>query len=288
MNRESRQKAHPQGGFDYQHGLMFLSPDDPGAGGGAGGAGGAPKFTPPDLSSPEAKAWLDQQTKAATEGLVKNRDTILAEKRKLEDDHKAYREKYAGLDPDNARKAIDKLRDDEERALVAKGDIDGLVKRRLDETVNRYTGQLTAKEKEVAEAMKVANARAEKIRELTVDRELAEAAAKAGVHPAAIPDLLNRARRVFTVNDEGKIQCVDGNGIAVNEQDGKPRTPGTWVEALKAEAPHFFPGSSGAGSRGNTTPGGGGVIRIPRAMPNNEYEAVKMRAEKEGKTLVFE
>lgn len=288
-----RQKARTTGGFDYNHGTMFLAPgEDPGAGGtipvtppAAPSAGG---WTPPDLTKDAAaKAWFDQQTKTLTEGLVRNRDTILAEKRKAEEDLKAFRDKYASLgDPDAARQAMAKLRDEEEKALVARGDIDGLVNRRLKETTDRLNGTLSAKEKEIEAAKKVAEQRWEMVRKLTVDRELAEAAAKVGVHPTAIPDLVNRARGVFTVGDDGKITCVDSNGVPVLEQNGQPRTPATWVESLKADAPHFFPGSSGANSRGGMTPtGNSDAIRLQPGYTQAEFEAASAAAKQQGKRL---
>jgi hypothetical protein len=284
--QDVRQKALNHGGFDYNHGTMFLAPEGDG---GAGGAGGAAGFQPPDLTKAEAKAWLEQQVKAATDGLVKNRDAILAEKRQLEADLKAIRDKYSHLgDPDAAKKALDQLRDAEEKALVAKGDIDGLVTRRLKETTSRFEAERAAAKAEAETFKKTAEQRAEMVRKLTVDRELTEAAAKAGVHPTAIADLLNRARNVFTVSDDGKISCVDGNGVPINEQDGKPRTPATWVESLKAEAPHFFPGGSGAGSRGGNSPGGNGdVVRLAPGYTQEQYEQAAALARKEGKRLEF-
>jgi hypothetical protein len=295
MHKQAHQKVHTaDGGFSFDHGTMFMAPEPGGpAGGGTGGdtgtGGGAPaggaKFTPPDLSTPEARAWFESQVKVTTEGLVKNRDTILAEKRKLEEDLK----KFSGLgDPDTAKAAMAKLRDEEEKKLVAAGDIDGLVKRRLKETEDRFAQTLTAKEQEIANTKKAAEQRMETVRKLTLERELAEAAIKAGVQPTAVPDLLNRGRGVFQVSEDGKVTCVDGNGVAITETNGQPRTPASWVENLKGEAPHFFPPSSGAGSRGNnSTAGGGDSIVLAPGYTQAQFEAATAKAQAEGKTLVL-
>lgn len=295
MHKQAHQKVHTaDGGFQFDLGTMFMGPEPGGtAGGGTGGTGGdtggAPaggvKFTPPDLSTPEARAWFDSQVKVTTEGLVKNRDTILAEKRKLEEDLK----RYSGVgDPDAVKAAMAKLRDEEEKKLVAAGDIDGLVKRRLKETEDRFQQTLNTKEQEIANAKKAADQRMETVRKLTLERELAEAAIKAGVQPTAVPDLLNRGRGVFQVGEDGKVTCVDGNGVAITETNGQPRTPASWVESLKNEAPHFFPPSSGAGSRGNNaTASGGDSIVLAPGYTHAEFEAAERKAKAEGKKLVL-
>lgn len=65
-----------------------------------------------------------------------------------------------------------------------------------------------------------------------------------GVHPSALPDVLNRAKEMFVV--------VDGQAVPRDkklDKEGKQYTIQTWLTSLTESAPHLFSPSRGSGSQ---------------------------------------
>lgn len=284
------------GGFDIggDYSPFMLSPEGDGGGAGGGGEGGGgsgggqPTFTPPNLNDPAAKQWFEQQTA----GLRQNKDSILNEKRTLEQSFKALQDKVKGFgDIDRALEFHQKLQSDEEKKLFADGKFEEVLNRRLQGEQARHKAAIETWEKKHGEAEKRSGELLERIKGLTIDKELMQAAAEAGVHKSAIPDLIRRGREVFSLTEDFKVQAMDEHGVIINGPDGKtPLSAAAYIESLKESAPHFFPGSSGAGSTGGPGMAGpGNEIRVTaedrRNMKQSEWDALVRRAEKDGRTI---
>lgn len=76
-----------------------------------------------------------------------------------------------------------------------------------------------------------------------------------GVRPEALPDVLERAYRLFKVEDEKIIPKV-GEATLYGSNGADPMTPAEWLVKLRNEAPHYFKGNGGGGA------GGGGAEKI--------------------------
>lgn len=82
------------------------------------------------------------------------------------------------------------------------------------------------------------------LEEVVLSDKIKEEALKAGVYETALPDIVNRAKATFTVQDGkplSKNNAVDENGNALS--------PEAWIKALTKDAPHFFKQSQGTGAR---------------------------------------
>lgn len=258
-----------------------------GAGAGSTGAQGGAQFTPPDLTNAEVKKWFDSQV----QGLAANKEAILAEKRRLEENYNALQAKVKPLgDLDKLGEQLKKMGDAEDTQLLREGKVEELVSRRLTAAQKRHEEALSLKDKDLAKFQKALEEKQAKVRELTIDRAITEAAVKLNVHKTALKDVLTRGRQVFSLTDDYKIQAVDGSGIIINAPDGRtPLNPESWVESLREEAPHLFPASSGTNSRGNTAEqtSSGPVIRLRPGYTQEEFEQADKQAKASGARLVF-
>lgn len=275
------------GGFDFGQPTMFFSPEGDPAGGGegggsgggeGGGTGGGEGFTPPDLSNPQVKAWFEEQTQP----LVQNRDKILQEKREIEQQFKGIKSKLDpfGGDVDKAVEVMSKVEDSELKDLLKEGKFDDFKQKVNDSVAKQYQRKLKEYEDAVKERDDRLSGYDEKLKSLTIDREITELAAKNNVHASALEDLKNRARNVFSLdNDSMKVVAIDPE-----TQLPMNMTPESWIEDLKESAPHFFPASTGTGSKGSPGVDGRGrkVIRLPEGYKQSDFERANKEAEETG------
>lgn len=70
-----------------------------------------------------------------------------------------------------------------------------------------------------------------------------------GVRPEALPDVLERAYRLFKV-EEGRLVPKQGEATIFGANGADPMTPAEWLGKLKDQAPHYFKGNGGGGAAG--------------------------------------
>lgn len=202
----------------------------------------------------------------------------------------ALHEKLKPLgDIDKAAELLKKFDNDEELKLFKDGKVDDLVKKRMDGAQQRFQAELAKRDQMIAERQQREQSLMSRLQAATVDRELTEAAAKAGVHKTAITDLVNRGRAIFRLEESDndlRIVPKDAQGVVIFGADGKTSLdPQSWVESLKETAPHFFPGSSGGGATGGAGKSSGSAIVLPREHTQAQFEAAYNQAQKEGREL---
>lgn len=74
-------------------------------------------------------------------------------------------------------------------------------------------------------------------------------APESGVRPEALPDVLERAYRLYKVED-GKLIPKQGEATLFGANGADPMTPAEWLVKLRDQAPHYFKGNNGGGARG--------------------------------------
>jgi hypothetical protein len=216
--------------------------DGAGGGGGGGGNGGGGAI---NVSNPEVKKLLDAAVAEATSGLKKKTEELLGEKKKLE-------ESFAELgDPKAIKELMGRINADEDMKLFTSGkreEYDNRITGRMKAT---YENQIKAKDDKIQDLEKTLKERSSRLADTLRDSAIQGAAAKLGVIPTAIPDVLSRAKSIFSVNDEANIVALDQSGGVVLGADGKkPLQPEEWLKGLKEQAPHLFPPSKGGGAGG--------------------------------------
>lgn len=226
--------------------LRAPEPDDAGNGGGGGGGD-------------DVQAKISAAVDAAVAGLKSKNSELLG---KLKESTETLK-RYEGIDPDAVRSILKRFTDDEEAALIAKGQVDTVLAKRTERMKAEFDKQLAAAKAE-AEAF---GKRATAFQQRVLDNEIRAAAAKAGIHQHAIDDALFRGRAMFSLSDDGSAVALGDDGRPVLGKDGKtPFSPLEWLESMKDKAPHWFPVSASGGGAGGSDRGAGGKPSMTRTQ----------------------
>lgn len=203
-------------------------------------------------------------------GLKANRDTILAEKKALQEKarqdalllerEKQKREELErrlnefesqiNIDEYKAFKA--NIEKDEHAKLIAEGKFDEVINKRTELLKKDMESKLSAVIADRDAKAQQLEAERARINSILIDTQLQEKAAYAGVHSTAIRDVVNRGREYFSVDDMGNLVCrdpVDGS-IKVSKDGHSNLSMSEWFDYMKDEAPHLFKASTGSGSVG--------------------------------------
>ncbi len=97
-----------------------------------------------------------------------------------------------------------------------------------------------------------------------VDEYITQYAVKAGVDPDVLPDVLQRARQVFTFKDDQVIAMKGDLPIYSAEHPENPLDAEEWISTSIPKA--FFKPSSGGGAEGKPAAGSTRQIRMPSAV----------------------
>lgn len=141
--------------------------------------------------------------------------------------------------------------------LTKKDDIEAEVARRTAETKSNLESQI----KELATKAKTAETEGtqwkQRWQSTLVDTAVTMAvlAGESGASPQALPDILNRARSVFRVKDDGSLVAMQGTEVLYGADGETSMQPKEWLAKLLKDAPYFAKSSAGGGATGDTTKG---------------------------------
>lgn len=161
--------------------------------------------------------------------------------------------KDLGLDFNELKEASETARKVREKELVDAGDIETLVKERLQSTNQQHEQALKA----VTTQLEAANSQ---LSVLMIDNVVRTHSTKAGVLPTAVDDVLLRARSVFKVKD-GNIIATGPDGKPLYNKAGADLTVEEYVTDLSKSAAHLFASSEGSGATRHQQGGGGAQDR---------------------------
>lgn len=242
--------------FGKWYPLMAEEGGGEGGDGGNGGGGSGPEITP------ELQAIIDARVGEAVTGLKTKNSELLGKVKTFSDQLKTF----DGIDPEAVRGILSKFANDEEAGLIAKGDIESVVNKRVER-------MKAASDKEVLTAKEEAQryqSRTEKYASRVLKGEVIGAASEAGVHKYAMEDAMLAASRDFELDDDGNPVAREGK----YGKDGKPLTLKEWFAEMKDSRPHWFPATGNGGGAGH---GGGSGSKV---MTQEAFDALpaKQRA----------
>lgn len=160
--------------------------------------------------------------------------------------------KFKDIDPDEARALLAKSDEIKAAKVVKSEDVDKLIAERV------AAVQKTAKTELDAVTAK-ATAAATQLAKLTIHGKALEIAAAAGLRPSAQADLIARAERTWSLNDQGQPVATGPDGKALySPKDASPLGMAEWMESQLKDAPHLFESGKGSGSQGGAGGGSGG------------------------------
>lgn len=234
-----------------------LMAEEGGGEGGDGGNGGGGN----DNSQTE-EARIAAAVEAAVGGLKTKNSELLGKLKAAGDQLKSFE----GIDPEAVRGILSKFANDEEAGLIAKGDIETVVNKRVER-------MKAASDKEVLTAKEEAQryqSRTEKYASRVLKGEVIGAASEAGVHKYAMEDAMLAASRDFELDEDGNPVAREGK----YGKDGKPLTLKEWFAEMKDSRPHWFPATGNGGGAGH---GGGNGSKV---MTQADFDALpaKQRA----------
>ena len=163
---------------------------------------------------------------------------------------------------ENLGKLRDIARKVEDGELVQNTSLEQALEKRTTEMRSTLQAQIAEKAKEMEAWQKRASAFESKLKNTLIDRAISQAALdkEIGAYPSALPDIMSRARELFTIDDNDKI-VPKRNGEIVYGADGtSPMSVKEYLQSLRNDAPHLFQGAQGGGATGNSK-----TVKLSRA-----------------------
>jgi hypothetical protein len=164
-------------------------------------------------------------------------------------------EKFKDVDPEKYKHILQQQKDLEEGELLRKGDVDGLVNKRVAAIVTEKDSVISARDEELSATRRM-------LESITINDAVKSSSLALGVLPEAIDDVILRARTTFVI-EKGKTVARDAEGNPMFASDGTtPLTVQEWTKQLKAKAPHLFQGVQGTNAGGGRQVGGRDVSKM--------------------------
>lgn len=188
-------------------------------------------------------------------------------------------------DPEEVRKILSRIANDEEARMIAEGKSDVVIARRMEALRKEHEKSV----KEALERADKAEARAKKLSSKTLNSALRAAAAEVGTHDKAFDDFAARAQRDgWTIDEEGELVALTEEGKPRLGKDGKTTMSlKEWGQGLRETAAHLFPATgSGTGGPGTKTGAGDGAKQMKRTDFNRLDPYAQAAKMKEGVSLV--
>lgn len=162
----------------------------------------------------------------------------------------------AGEDFDSFESELKELRSIAQRVsdgeLKTDDQIEQAVQDRLKVIRDGYEDNNKSLNRQLAEEQQNAKSLVERLNRTRIDKEVTAAVIMpdSGVRSEALPDVLERAYRLFKVEDDGLVP-KKGESVIYGADGASPMSVSEWVTKLRDEAPHYFKGNSGGGAGGS-------------------------------------
>lgn len=191
----------------------------------------------------------DKTKKSTKKRLNEFRQNNLQLQRELETTKKTL-EKFKDIDPEQYAKAMEaynKISSMEEGELIKAGKIDEVVQKRVQTMKDDFSKQVTAKDSIINQLQSENKTLKSTLGGITVESSVSKAISKVGtLRKGALPDVINRAKSIFKVTDEGKMEAPGD----LFDDEGNPMTMEKWAARLTEEAPFLFEDGAGGDSGG--------------------------------------
>lgn len=224
----------------------------------------------------ELKALLEQQVNTAVAALKAKNETLISEKRKLQE----QTAEFADFDKETLKNYIARLKNDEEARLIAEGKVGDVIEKRTNLMRESYQSQIADTQKLAQEWQNKYGELEQKFNYTRIDSALRDAALAANVVPSAIDDIITRGRKSFEIDANGNIISRDQftGDIKIGADGKNPYAASDFLSDLKKTAPHFWPQSQGGGFSGANA--GDFSTRMQGALngPGGFEEFKKLRA----------
>jgi hypothetical protein len=214
--------------------------------------------------------------------LYRARDHEKAEVKKLRDQLQTMEDQYKDLDPEQAREALAKLKEIDEKTLISKGNIDELLDKRFSSERKGLQGKIDSLLADIQSRDENLSSLTQELGKTSRQGELGKALIDARVDPKWYEFIEMKAEKTWRW-ENGKLVPYDGKDPLYVE--GKIPDMRTWIGAFVAkQRPDILLPSTGGGANGGTARGHKGEIVLSRdeARDRGKFLAAQKQAEKEG------
>jgi hypothetical protein len=222
---------------------------------------------------------VDVVPKAKLEEFRQNNTTLKVENDGLKNKVTVY-EGIVGGDPEKAKAELSELRSIKQQVsdgkLKGSTEITAELERRTAEMKQGYEAQLREQGEKLAAATKEKTDLKNDFDRTKIDQLITSAvlAEDSGVNPAALTDVLTRARSVYKVNAEGKVVAMQGDTIVYGSDGVTPLPPKEWLGKVLTEASYLAKPSAGGGASGDVS-GKAGLVNSPEFLKLPPAERIK-------------
>jgi hypothetical protein len=185
----------------------------------------------------------------------RNRNIEMARKLEtLEPAMERYRN-LVGENPDEFQNELTALRDVNKRVkdgeLKTNDEIEQAIQDRIKAIRDGYEDNARSLRTEATTFKQRAETLAQELDRTKIAGEVTAAviAPDSGVRPEALPDVLERAYRLYKV-ENGALIPKQGEATIFGANGADPMSPAEWLVKLRDQAPHYFKGNGGGGAAG--------------------------------------
>lgn len=216
------------------------------------------------FQAPEAQEYLNSYLSTkVTEAVDRETASLKESKGKILDEKKKLEAQLKGL----VTTAEDQA--DLDAFKAGKLPFQDLVDKRVAAANQDWQTRLQGVEGEKSELQKALEGERTKLKQFQLKTLIGQEALKNEFFlPTAIEDMLAVAANDWSLTDSGELVSRDASGNIRIGRDGKPLTPGEWIQGLTQTKPHYFKVQAGSGSKGNANQGG------QRTMSLKEWQTV--------------
>lgn len=223
------------------------------------------------FQAPEAQEYLNSFLSTKVSEAVERETASLKEsKGKILDEKKKLEAQLKGL----ATTAEDQA--DLDALKAGKLQLQDLLDKRVAAANQDWQTRLQGIEGEKSELQKALEGERSRLKQFQLKTLIGQEALKNEFfQPTALDDLLAVAGNDWSLTDEGELVSRDKSGNIRIGKDGKPLTPGEWIQGLTQTKPHYFKVQAGSGSKGSGGQGG------QRTMTTKEWQSMLATANAE-------
>lgn len=251
------------------------------------------------MAEPATETTQEQETNQPDiEGLVRNRDQILEEKRQLKAQFEELQNKFKsaqeapkeifGKPIDQVEKILKHFESNEEAQKIAEGKWDEVIQERTENMRKDFEKKQQSYEQELETLRNQFTQTAQERDQIYVETQVRNALGDK-VFDTAVPDAIRRAMDIFKRDEDGGLVARKGDEYVYGKDGRTPLTPQEWVESvLPEEAPHYFKAMSGGGERGSPSGGKGNIMVTRQEMEDpRRWAEVMEEADKRGVDVQF-
>lgn len=172
----------------------------------------------------------------------------------------------------------------DDKKMMDNGQVDELVKIKTKRMKADFDNQIKALKTDINKSKDLVIRQSTELERIKIDNKIQVDVSKVGtVRQGYMEDIIALGKRIFSIDQDGKIVALDDNGgIKVGKDPDIPLTIKEWAESLPVEKSAYFEGSTGTESKGSSG-GSKSKTGIKWSDIKNPQERIKLLRKQQAK-----